>query len=161
MLDGACFLPALTNETAWHDPEAHLGEISGILFFLLGTMVIVELIVVAANAGGGWSPLGDVTTTMLWVGGQVSAMNIVKMLLLPSLICLIVPLALLSMRLKDNVGTPEALKRTSPEAKTFEKNAFSGQSNRPNYPTGKNKKRNCLNIKQLRLKNVGSQGLEP
>ncbi len=128
----------------------HLGEVSGILFFLLGAMTIVEIIdahdgfqiiteriktkntvrllwiisiitfflsaildnltttivivsllrklisdkeerlffigmtVVAANAGGAWSPLGDVTTTMLWIGGQITALNIIKQLVIPS-----------------------------------------------------------------------------
>ena len=48
------------------------------------------MIVIAANAGGAWSPLGDVTTTMLWIGGQVSALNIMKQLILPSMaVCLI------------------------------------------------------------------------
>ncbi|MFN0201762.1 MAG: sodium:proton antiporter NhaD, partial [Bacteroidia bacterium] len=44
--------------------------------------------VVAANAGGAWSPIGAVTTTMLWIGGQVSASGVVQSLLLPSLVCL-------------------------------------------------------------------------
>ena len=129
--------------------EEHLGELSGILFFLLGAMTIVELIdvhdgfniitdrikqtnkrkllwiisfitfflsplldnltttivmislirklikepgdrllftgmiVIASNAGGAWSPIGDVTTTMLWIGGQITASNIVIRLLHP------------------------------------------------------------------------------
>jgi NhaD family Na+/H+ antiporter len=50
------------------------------------------MIVIAANAGGAWSPIGDVTTTMLWIGGQISALNIIKTLFLPSLVCLLVPL---------------------------------------------------------------------
>lgn len=149
-----------------------LGELSGILFFLLGAMTIVELIdshngfdiittrinqtdkrkllwiisfitfflsaiidnltstiviisllrklikdekdrllfagivVIAANAGGAWSPIGDVTTTMLWIGGQITAANIIVKLILPSLICLIVPLVYLSFKLKGNVERP-------------------------------------------------------
>lgn len=152
-----------------HQLMEHLGEISGILFFLLGAMTIVELVdlhdgfqiitdkintksakkliwivsvitfflsaildnltttivmvsllrklianreqrlffvgmtVVAANAGGAWSPLGDVTTTMLWIGGQVTAMNIILQLILPSIICLVVPLTVVSLRLKGDV----------------------------------------------------------
>lgn len=136
----------------------HLGEISGILFFLLGAMTIVELIdahegfqlisklihttdkrkllwiislisfflsaildnlttaivmtsitqkilvgkkdrlffiglvVIACNAGGAWSPIGDITTTMLWIGKQVTATNIMATLFLPSLVSLLVPL---------------------------------------------------------------------
>jgi Na+/H+ antiporter NhaD/arsenite permease-like protein len=150
----------------------HLGELSGILFFLLGAMTIVELIdahdgfdiitarisqtdkrkllwiiafitfflsaildnltttiviisllrklikddkdrlffagivVVAANAGGAWSPIGDVTTTMLWIGGQITAANIIIKLILPSLICLIVPLIYLSFKLKGKIERP-------------------------------------------------------
>lgn len=52
----------------------------------------VCLIVVAANAGGAWTPIGDVTTTMLWIGGQISTWPIMKALLLPSLVSLTVPL---------------------------------------------------------------------
>ncbi len=151
----------------------HLGELSGILFFLLGAMTIVELIdahngfdiitsrikqtdkrkllwiiafitfflsaildnltttivivsllrklikeekdrlffagivVVAANAGGAWSPIGDVTTTMLWIGGQITAGNIIIKLILPSLICLIVPLTYLSFKLKGKIERPD------------------------------------------------------
>jgi Na+/H+ antiporter NhaD/arsenite permease-like protein len=61
------------------------------------------MIIIAANAGGAWSPIGDVTTTMLWIGGQISALAIVKNLLLPSLICLLVPLIYLSFKLKGNL----------------------------------------------------------
>lgn len=151
----------------------HLGELSGILFFLLGAMTIVELIdvhdgfniitdriqqtnkrkllwiisiitfflsplldnltttivmvslvrklikhpedrllfigmiVIASNAGGAWSPIGDVTTTMLWIGGQLTAANIVLKLFLPSLVCLILPLIVLSLHLKGSVTRPE------------------------------------------------------
>ncbi len=147
----------------------HLGELSGILFFLLGAMTIVELIdahdgfnvitekitqtnkksliwivsfitfflsaildnltttivmisllrklikddndrlffagtvVIAANAGGAWSPIGDVTTTMLWIGGQITTVNIIAKLIVPSLVCVIVPLIFLSFRLKGSV----------------------------------------------------------
>lgn len=153
----------------------HLGDVSGILFFLLGAMTIVELIdahegfniitskitetrkknliwiiglitfflsavldnltttivmisllkkliknnddrlmfvgivIIAANAGGAWSPIGDVTTTMLWIGGQITTTNIILKLILPSLACLIVPLTLISFRLKGNVERPSAL----------------------------------------------------
>ena len=57
------------------------------------------MIVVAANAGGAWSPIGDVTTTMLWIGGQITALEIVKGVLLPSLVNLIVPLSVVSLML--------------------------------------------------------------
>ncbi|HRK26640.1 MAG TPA: sodium:proton antiporter NhaD [Chitinophagales bacterium] len=55
-------------------------------------LVFASIIVIAANAGGAWSPIGDVTTTMLWIGDRISAFGIVKSLILPSLVCLFVPL---------------------------------------------------------------------
>lgn len=61
------------------------------------------VIIIAANAGGAWSPIGDVTTIMLWIGGQVSANNIVLRLFLPSLITLLVPLLFISLRMKGNL----------------------------------------------------------
>nr|WP_298172969.1 sodium:proton antiporter NhaD [uncultured Pseudomonas sp.] len=151
----------------------HLGEISEILFFLMGAMTIVELIdahegfkvitdrirtnkrvqllwmigfitfflsaaldnltttivmvsllrkliddqkerwfyagivVIAANAGGAWSPIGDVTTTMLWIGNQITASGITTQLLIPSLVCLLVPLALLSITMKGEFTRPQ------------------------------------------------------
>jgi Na+/H+ antiporter NhaD/arsenite permease-like protein len=64
------------------------------------------MVVVAANAGGAWSPIGDVTTTMLWIKGQVSAGAIVQSLIVPSLATLLAPLAILSFTLKGNVQRP-------------------------------------------------------
>ena len=49
------------------------------------------LIVIAANAGGAWSPIGDVTTTMLWIGDKVTTSNLIAYLFIPSLMCMIVP----------------------------------------------------------------------
>jgi Na+/H+ antiporter NhaD/arsenite permease-like protein len=66
------------------------------------------LIVVAANAGGAWSPIGDVTTTMLWIGGQISATGIMKALFIPSIISLIVPLLFVSSKVnKMSLGNIE------------------------------------------------------
>ncbi|WP_411275093.1 sodium:proton antiporter NhaD [Daejeonella sp.] len=153
----------------------HLGQISGILFFLLGAMTIVELIdahdgfevitnrikttdkrkllwiisiltfflsavldnltttivmvsllrkliddkqtrmffvsmvVLAANAGGAWTPIGDVTTTMLWIGGQLTTGNIIVNLFIPSMVCLIVPLLVLSFSMSGKVETPQVM----------------------------------------------------
>lgn len=64
------------------------------------------MVVVAANAGGAWSPIGDVTTTMLWIKGQISAGSIVQSLIVPSLATLLAPLAILSFNLKGNVERP-------------------------------------------------------
>ena len=61
------------------------------------------IVVIAANAGGAWTPIGDVTTTMLWIGGQITTVSIMKQLFLPSMVCLLVPLALLSFRLKGEI----------------------------------------------------------
>ncbi|RIA09533.1 sodium/proton antiporter (NhaD family) [Flavobacteriaceae bacterium MAR_2010_72] len=161
----------------------HLGEIAGILFFLLAAMTIVELIdthngfhmitskikttnrikllwvigvvtfilsavldnlttaivmatllkkilqdkediwvfggvvVIAANAGGAWSPIGDVTTIMLWIGGQVTAVNIITSLLLPSIVCLLVPLIIMSFLKKGNVTIPKIVEEDSQHQK--------------------------------------------
>lgn len=62
------------------------------------------MIVIAANAGGAWTPIGDVTTTMLWIGGQISTANIMTILFVPSVMCLLVPLLFLSFTLKGTLG---------------------------------------------------------
>ncbi len=49
------------------------------------------LIIIAANAGGAWSPIGDVTTTMLWMGKKVSTIELIRLLILPSLLCMLIP----------------------------------------------------------------------
>lgn len=63
----------------------------------------VSMVVVAANAGGAWSPIGDVTTTMLWIGEQITASNIIKTLIVPSLICMAAPLIYLGFRMKGEI----------------------------------------------------------
>ena len=57
----------------------------------------VSMAVIAANAGGAWSPIGDVTTTMLWIGEKVSTLGLIKNLVLPSIVCLEVPVFIASM----------------------------------------------------------------
>lgn len=64
--------------------------------------VIAGMIILAANSGGAWSPIGDVTTTMLWIGGQITTANIIRELLLPSLVSLLVPLAILTFTYKPD-----------------------------------------------------------
>jgi Na+/H+ antiporter NhaD/arsenite permease-like protein len=154
----------------------HLSDIAGILFFLLGAMVIVELIdahdgfevitqriqtkskkklvwivgllsfflsavldnltttivmismlrkiipshkdrlmfagliVISANAGGAWSPIGDVTTTMLWIGNQVTTVNIIIKTIIPSLVCFFVPALVISWQMKGNLEGAEEKK---------------------------------------------------
>jgi Na+/H+ antiporter NhaD/arsenite permease-like protein len=175
-----------------HQLMDHLGEISGILFFLLGAMTMVELIdahdgfhliteriktkkavnllwliglitfflsavldnltttivvvsllrkiiddkeirayfvgmtVIAANAGGAWSPIGDVTTTMLWIGGQVTAKGIMSEVFLASVVCLLVPLTFLSWQLKGKILATVESDDASANATAFERNTVFG-----------------------------------
>ncbi|XVE66790.1 hypothetical protein DITRI_Ditri08aG0107400 [Diplodiscus trichospermus] len=64
---------------------------------LLGAVVVI-----AANAGGAWTPIGDVTTTMLWIHGQISTLQTMKGLFIPSIVSLAVPLALMSLTSEVN-----------------------------------------------------------
>ena len=66
-----------------------------------------SMIVISANAGGAWSPIGDVTTIMLWIGGQITTVNIILKVFLPSLASMIVPLAILSFMVSGDVRRPE------------------------------------------------------
>ena len=122
------------EETLLH----HLGKTAEIIVFLLGAMTIVAiidnltativlvtilrkivsnredriwfagLIIIAANAGGAWSPIGDVTTTMLWIGNKVTTLNLIKYLLIPSLVCMIVHLLFYSRLNSFKVNIYEA-----------------------------------------------------
>lgn len=65
--------------------------------------LLLGLVIIAANAGGAWSPIGDVTTTMLWIGNQVSPVGIIKQLILPSLVCLIIPTIIIGFLIKGNI----------------------------------------------------------
>ncbi len=72
---------------------------------------VASLIIIAANAGGAWSPMGDVTTTMLWIGGNISAKNIILQLFLPSLLSAMVATwwiarTFTSVRLEPQQPTP-------------------------------------------------------
>ena len=87
-------------------------------------MFYVGMIVIAANAGGAWSPIGDVTTTMLWIGGQISTFNIIAKLIVPSLVCLITPLIALSFIMKGNAERPAEVPESEKtiSSTTFERN---------------------------------------
>nr|WP_319564168.1 sodium:proton antiporter NhaD [uncultured Rhodoferax sp.] len=82
------------------------------------------IIVIAANAGGAWSPIGDVTTTMLWIGGQVTALAIMQSVLLPSLVCMLVPLGIVAWVLRGQVVVAPERVREFAELRTtaFERN---------------------------------------
>jgi Na+/H+ antiporter NhaD/arsenite permease-like protein len=69
-------------------------------------LLFASLIVIAANAGGAWTVIGDVTTTMLWIGGQISPLKIMSAVFLPSLLNLLVPLAFISFSLKGKTIAP-------------------------------------------------------
>ena len=66
-----------------------------------------SMVVLAANAGGAWSPIGDVTTIMLWIGGQVSAVKIIEGVILPSIVCMVVPLIIVTFSMKGSIKRPE------------------------------------------------------
>lgn len=65
------------------------------------------MVILAANSGGAWSPMGDVTTIMLWVSGKVSALNIIEMTFIASFVSLLVPLLIMSLILKGDVERPQ------------------------------------------------------
>ena len=69
--------------------------------------ILAGIVVIAANAGGAWSPIGDVTTIMLWIGGQVTAASIMKMLFVPSLTCLLLPMIWYTLTFKGSIQRPE------------------------------------------------------
>ncbi len=84
-------------------------------------------VIIAANAGGAWSPIGDVTTIMLWIGGQVTTINIMKSTFLASAVSLLAPLAVASMVMRrqsaaqDSVGESAQTKKDS-DTTPFERN---------------------------------------
>lgn len=65
------------------------------------------MVILAANAGGAWSPIGDVTTIMLWIKGNITAGNIILETFLPSLVSLLVPVAIIGMTMKGKLERPE------------------------------------------------------
>ncbi|MBP1645997.1 MAG: sodium:proton antiporter [Bacteroidetes bacterium] len=65
------------------------------------------IVILAANAGGAWSPIGDVTTIMLWIKGNITAVGVIKETFIPSLVSLLVPLTAVTFMLKGNVERPE------------------------------------------------------
>lgn len=79
------------------------------------------IIVIAANAGGAWTPIGDVTTTMLWIGGQITTVEIMKGLFIPSLINLLIPLAVTSFMLGNTLVTAP---QDGAGSESFETSAF-------------------------------------
>lgn len=72
-------------------------------------LIFTGMIIIAANAGGVWSPIGDVTSTMLWMGNQVTAKGLMLRLFLPSLTCLLVPLIICTLKMKGKTRRPVAI----------------------------------------------------
>jgi len=66
-------------------------------------MVFASIVIIAANAGGAWTPIGDVTTTMLWIGGRITSWNIIKTLFIPSVIALAIPLVVQSFLIRGKI----------------------------------------------------------
>ena len=121
----------ITNRINTTSKKKLLWMIAGISFFLsalldnlTASIVIISLLrkliddkedmklfagvlIIAANAGGAWSPIGDITTTMLWIGGQISATSIMKTLFIPSVISLLVPMIYFSFTIKGELHRVE------------------------------------------------------
>lgn len=87
-------------------------------------MIFAGMVIIAANAGGAWSPIGDVTTTMLWIGGQVTAGKLMELLIIPSLVSLVVPLLYFSFSIKQGVY-PDSSQSTDSPAQYGAKRVFS------------------------------------
>ncbi|KAM0866186.1 hypothetical protein ACQ4PT_042788 [Festuca glaucescens] len=121
----------VTDNISTRNPKTLLWVIGFVTFFmssvldnLTSTIVMVSLlrklvppseyrkllgavVVIAANAGGAWTPIGDVTTTMLWIHGQITTVNTMQGLFVPSVVSLVVPLALMSLTSEAN-GSDQA-----------------------------------------------------
>lgn len=82
-------------------------------------LIYASLVIIAANSGGAFSPIGDVTTIMLWNKGLISAAGVIKELLLPSLASVIIPAYILSLSLKGETTTAVADAGGMPEANDF------------------------------------------
>jgi Na+/H+ antiporter NhaD/arsenite permease-like protein len=81
------------------------------------------IIVIAANSGGAWSPIGDVTTTMLWIGGQITALAIIKSVLLPALVSMVIPLAITAYVLRGQPVESPVRRRASMASRPPSSNA--------------------------------------
>ena len=71
-------------------------------------IIYAALIVIAANAGGAWSPIGDVTTIMLWINKSITSLGVMKEIIIPSLIAMVIPALILQFQLKGDLEKPQA-----------------------------------------------------
>ncbi|MET4175396.1 sodium:proton antiporter NhaD [Bradyrhizobium sp. LA7.1] len=87
--------------------------------------LFASLVVIAANAGGAWSPIGDVTTTMLWIGGQITALEIVKALFFASIANMLVPLLVVTYQLRGRTfSMPVTDSNETASTPPFERNVM-------------------------------------
>ncbi|MCI5052003.1 MAG: sodium:proton antiporter NhaD [Simkaniaceae bacterium] len=70
--------------------------------------ILCCMVVIAANAGGAWTPIGDVTTTMLWINGQVSTFGVIKAIFVPSVVAMLLPLGIYAFQLSGEYSMPES-----------------------------------------------------
>ena len=73
-------------------------------------IIYASLVIIAANSGGAFSPIGDVTTIMLWNKGVITAAGVITEILIPSLISMIIPAYILSLSLKGELVAPTSKK---------------------------------------------------
>lgn len=71
--------------------------------------LLLGLVIISSNAGGAWSPIGDVTTTMLWIGGQITPLNIIKETFFASLVCMLIPTLIVNYQIKGKILIKEAV----------------------------------------------------
>jgi Na+/H+ antiporter NhaD/arsenite permease-like protein len=87
--------------------------------------IFTGIIVIAANSGGAWSPIGDVTTSMLWIGGQITPLNIIRKVFLPGLVSVVIPLVFATFMVKRTVqGTGQNKPVLKADIPDVEKNAI-------------------------------------
>jgi Na+/H+ antiporter NhaD/arsenite permease-like protein len=85
--------------------------------------MLLGLVIIASNAGGAWSPIGDVTTTMLWIGGQITPLNIVKQVFFASLVSMVIPTLIISYMIKGQIALKQATEdQVNTSSNSFERN---------------------------------------
>lgn len=85
--------------------------------------MLLGLVIIASNAGGAWSPIGDVTTTMLWIGGQITPLNIVKQVFFASLVSMVIPTLIISYMIKGQIALKQATAdQVNTNSNLFERN---------------------------------------
>jgi len=85
--------------------------------------MLLGLVIISSNAGGAWSPIGDVTTTMLWIGGQITPLNIVKQVFFASLVSMVIPTLIISYMIKGQIALkPTPADQVNTSSNLFERN---------------------------------------